>query len=96
MKTLRVSDDVHQKLTALLSELMAQTSKMQKYEYVEIPREKYEKLNRAVKDMVMPYYNAAEFIEDQIVDKPSNNMEGSLRRQRNRKTAISTVMAFVG
>jgi len=105
MKTLRVSDDVHQKLTALLGELTAQTSKMQtyqdaieamlyqsvilppdligeverfiqthkwkgyttkeefirqairfflkwesgEYEYIEIPKEKYEKLNRAVK-----------------------------------------------
>jgi metal-responsive CopG/Arc/MetJ family transcriptional regulator len=122
MKTLRISDDVHQKLTALLGELMAQTSKMQTYqdaieamlyqsvilppellseverfiqthrgrgyttkeefirqairfflkwesadyEYIEIPREKYDKLNRALKDMGMPYYNAAEFIEDQI------------------------------
>lgn len=122
MKTLRVSDDVHQKLTALLGELMAQTSKMQtyqdaieamlhqsvilppellnevehfiqthkrrgyttkeefirqairfflklengEYEYIEIPREKYERLNMAVKEMRMPYYSAAEFIEDQI------------------------------
>ncbi|MEM1589423.1 MAG: ribbon-helix-helix domain-containing protein [Candidatus Bathyarchaeia archaeon] len=122
MKTLRVSDDVHQKLTALLGELMAQTSKMQtyqdaieamlyqsvilppeligeverfiqahkgrgyttkeefirqairfflkwesgEYEYIEIPREKYEKLNRAVREMGTPYYSAAEFIEDQI------------------------------
>jgi hypothetical protein len=32
MKTLRISDDVHQKLTALLGELMAQTSKMQTYQ----------------------------------------------------------------
>ncbi|MEM3379143.1 MAG: ribbon-helix-helix domain-containing protein [Candidatus Bathyarchaeia archaeon] len=32
MKTLRISDDIHQKLTALLGELMAQTSKMQTYQ----------------------------------------------------------------
>ncbi|MBS7639004.1 MAG: ribbon-helix-helix domain-containing protein [Candidatus Bathyarchaeia archaeon] len=32
MKTLRISDDVHQKLTALLGELVAQTSKMQTYQ----------------------------------------------------------------
>jgi hypothetical protein len=32
MKTLKISDDVHQKLTALLGELMAQTSKMQTYQ----------------------------------------------------------------
>lgn len=31
MKTLRITDDVHQKLTALLGELTAQTSKMQTY-----------------------------------------------------------------
>jgi len=31
MKTLRISDDVHQKLTALLGELTAQTSRMQTY-----------------------------------------------------------------
>jgi len=122
MKTLKISDDVHQKLTALLGELTAQTMKMQTYqdaieallnqsvivptellsevedfieknkhkgytrkeefirqairfflkwesedyEYIEIPRQKYNKLNRAVKEMNMPYYNATEFIEDQI------------------------------
>ncbi|MGD0028483.1 MAG: ribbon-helix-helix domain-containing protein [Candidatus Bathyarchaeia archaeon] len=32
MKTLRISEDVHQRLTALLGELMAQTSKMQTYQ----------------------------------------------------------------
>ena len=122
MKTLKISDDVHQKLTALLGELTAQTMKMQTYqdaieallnqsvivptellsevedfieknkhkgytrkeefirqairfflkwesedyEYIEIPKQKYNKLNRAVKEMNMPYYNATEFIEDQI------------------------------
>jgi len=122
MKTLKISDDVHQKLTSLLGELMAETAKMQtyqdaieamlnqsvilptellqeveefiekhkhkgytrkeefirqairfflkweseEYECAEIPKEKYKKLNEAIKDMDMPYYNAAEFIEDQI------------------------------
>lgn len=32
MKTLKISDDVHQKLTAMLGELMVQTSKMQTYQ----------------------------------------------------------------
>lgn len=32
MKTLRISEDIHQRLTALLGELMAQTSKMQTYQ----------------------------------------------------------------
>src|SRR4030067_1796296 len=31
MKTLRITDDVHHKLTALLGELTAQTSRMQTY-----------------------------------------------------------------
>ncbi|MCS7115145.1 MAG: ribbon-helix-helix domain-containing protein [Nitrososphaerota archaeon] len=122
MKTLRISDDIHQKLTALLGELMAQTSKMQtyqdaieamlyqsvimppellseverfiqthrgrgyttkeefirqavrfmlkwesgEYEFVEIPREDYERLNKAVKEMNTPYTNAEDFIRDQI------------------------------
>jgi Arc/MetJ-type ribon-helix-helix transcriptional regulator len=122
MKTLKISDDVHQKLTALLGELMAQTSKMQTYqdaieamlnqsvilppellkeiekfieenkhlgyttreefirdaarwrlkflnedyEYVEIPKEKYERLESAVKDMSTPYHSASDFIQRQV------------------------------
>lgn len=122
MKTLRISDDLHQKLTALLGELMAQTSKMQTYqdaieamlyqsvimppellneverfiqthkgrgyttkeefirqavrfmlkwetsdyEFVEIPKEDYEKLNKAVQEMNTPYANAEDFIYGQI------------------------------
>jgi hypothetical protein len=122
MKTLKISDDVHQKLTSLLGELMAQTSKMQTYqdaieamlnqsvilppellaeiekfiaenkrlgfttreefirdaarwrlkflnensEYVEIPRDKYEKLETAVKEMNAPYRSALDFIHTQI------------------------------
>jgi len=34
MKTLKISDDVHQKLTSMLGELMVQTSKMQTYQDV--------------------------------------------------------------
>jgi len=122
MKTLKISDDVHERLTALLGELTARTRRMQtyqdaieamlsqsvilppellkevdnfiekykhkgytrreefvtqavrfflrweseEYEYVEIPKEKYEKLNKAVKEMKTPFYNAAEFIDNQI------------------------------
>jgi metal-responsive CopG/Arc/MetJ family transcriptional regulator len=122
MKTLRISDDIHQKLTALLGELMAQTSKMQTYqdaieamlyqsvilppellnevekfiqinrhrgyttkeefirqavrfmlkwesgayEYIEIPKEDYERLNEAVKEMNAPYTSAEDFILKQV------------------------------
>jgi len=122
MKTLKISDDIHQKLTSLLGELMAQTSKMQTYqdainallnqsvilppelltqvksfieenkhlgyttkeefirdairfkltwlsqdyEYIEISKEKYERLNTAMKEMNTPFYNADDFISKQI------------------------------
>jgi hypothetical protein len=122
MKTLKISDNIHQKLTSLLGELMAQTSKIQTYqdainalinesvmlppellmqaenfieenmhmgfttkeefirdairfrlallkgenECVEIPREQYEKLNDAVKEMSTPYQSAEDFITGQV------------------------------
>jgi len=122
MKTLRISDDAHQKLTALLGELTAQTMKMQtytnaiesllsqsvimppellaqvesfteenrhlgyttreefirdavrwrlrflkeEYEYIEIPKEEYEKLQQAIKAMSTPFLTVGDFIEQQI------------------------------
>jgi len=122
MKTLRISDDAHQRLTALLGELTAQTMKMQtytdaiesllsqsvilppellaqiesfieenrhlgyttreefirdavrwrlrflkeEYEYLEIPREEYEKMQQAIKEMEMPFPSVNDFIERQI------------------------------
>jgi len=122
MKTLRISDVSHRKLTATVGTLMAQTGKMQTYqdaieatlnqsvilppdllaeiesfieknkylgfttreeficdatrwrlkflkedfEYVEIPREKYERLKAAVKEMNTPYRSASDFIHSQV------------------------------
>jgi metal-responsive CopG/Arc/MetJ family transcriptional regulator len=122
MKTLRISNEVHRKLTATLGTLMAQTGKMQTYQnaieamlnqsvilptellaeiekfieenkrlgfttreefirdaarwrlkflqeeskYVEIPRDKYEKLGVALKEMNAPYHNASDFVHTQI------------------------------
>jgi Arc/MetJ-type ribon-helix-helix transcriptional regulator len=34
--------------------------------YIEIPRRKYENLNRALKEMNMPYHSASDFIHKQI------------------------------
>jgi hypothetical protein len=124
MKTLKISEDIHQKLTSMLIDLMAQTKKMQTYqdaieamldqsvilppellaqiqsfieknrylgfttreefirdairwrlkflnedfECVEIPKEKYERLDAAVKEMSTPYQNAEEFILNQTND----------------------------
>lgn len=122
MKTLRISDDIHQKLTALLGEFIAQTSKMQtyqdaieallkqsvilppellaqienfieqnkhlgymtreefirdaarwrlrflseEYECVEVPKEEYERLESAIKEMELPFLSANDFINQQI------------------------------
>ncbi|MEM3054510.1 MAG: ribbon-helix-helix domain-containing protein [Candidatus Bathyarchaeia archaeon] len=141
MKTLRISDDIHQKLTALLGELMAQTSRMQTYqdaieamlyqsvimppellneverfiqahkgrgyttkeefirqavrfmlkwetgdyEYVEIPKEEYEKLNKAVKEMNTPYADAEDFIQKQI-QKAIEKYEEWLKERGEKET----------
>lgn len=122
MKTLRISDDAHQKLTALLGELTAQTMRMQTYtdaiesllsqsvilprelladvetfieanrhlgyttreefvrdavrwrlrflkgdyEYLEIPKAEYEKLQQALRDMETPFLGVSDFVEQQI------------------------------
>jgi len=122
MKTLRISDDAHQKLTALLGELTAQTMRMQtytdaiesllsqsvilppellvqiegfveenrhlgyttreefirdairwrlrflreEYEYIEISKEEYERLQQAIKEMSMPFLGVGDFIDQQI------------------------------
>ncbi len=122
MKTLRISNDAHQKLTALLGEITAQTMKMQtytdaienllsqsvilppqllteiegfvdenkhlgyttreefirdairfrlrflkeQYEYIEISREDYEKLQQAINDMDTSFHSVNEFIDQQI------------------------------
>jgi len=122
MKTLRISDDAHQKLTALLGELTAQTMKMQtytgaiesllgqsvilppellaqvesfieenkhlgyttkeeffrdaarwrlrflgdEYEYVEVRKDMYEKLEHAMKEMELPFLGVSDFIDQQI------------------------------
>jgi Arc/MetJ-type ribon-helix-helix transcriptional regulator len=122
VKTLRISEDAHQKLTALLGEITAQTMKMQtytdaienllstsvmlpsellveienfidankhlgyttreelireairfklgalkgQYEYIEVPKENYEKLQQAVLDLDTGFLSADDFIEQQI------------------------------
>jgi len=38
----------------------------EEYEYIEVPREKYERLNEAIKEMNTPFYSAEEFINQQI------------------------------
>ncbi len=122
MKTLRISDDAHQKLTALLGELTAQTMRMQtytdvvenvlsqsvtlppellldienfvesnrnlgyttreefirdalrwrlrflkgEYEYIEVAKPEYDKLQQAIKDLELPFIGVGDFIDRQI------------------------------
>ena len=128
MKTIKISDEAHRKLTATVGTLMAKTGKMQTYqdtieamlsqsvilppellaeiesfmkknkhlgyttreefirdaarwrlkflgedfEYVEIPREKYERLEVVVKEMSTPYNSASDLIHkhvDEVLEK---------------------------
>jgi len=142
MKTLRISDDIHRKLTASLGTLMAQTSKMQTYqdtieamlsqsvilppellaeienfietnkylgyttreefirdaarwrlkflkedfEYVEIPRERYERLEAAVKEMSTPYRGAYDFIHRQVEEALEQYDKWLIEKEENEKT----------
>ena len=141
MKTLRISDQMHRKLTATLGTLVAQTGKMQTYEdaieamlsesiilppemlakienflkenrhlgyttredfirdairwrlkllekdyeLVEIPREKYEKLNKALKDKKATCYSVKDFIIKQIDD----TLEKIKGKNKNSRTTLN-------
>jgi len=52
----------------------------QEYEYIEIPKEQYEQLNEAVKEMSTPYYSAGDFINTQI--KESSEKYQEWKRQK--------------
>jgi Arc/MetJ-type ribon-helix-helix transcriptional regulator len=141
MKTLRISDDAHQRLTALLGELTAQTMKMQtytdaiesllsqsvilppellaqiesfieenrhlgfttreefirdavrwrlrflkeRYEYLEIPKEEYQKLQYAIKEMEMPFLSVSDFIDQQIKSLLEKHAEWMRQREEYEK-----------
>ena len=141
MKTLRISDDAHQRLTALLGELTAQTMKMQtytdaienllsqsvilpsellaqiesfieenrhlgfttreefirdavrwrlrflkeRYEYLEIPKEEYEKLQYAIKEMEMPFLSVNDFVDQQIRSLLEKHAEWMRQREEYEK-----------
>ncbi len=36
------------------------------YEYLEIPREEYERLQQALRDMEMPFLSVSDFVDKQI------------------------------
>jgi Arc/MetJ-type ribon-helix-helix transcriptional regulator len=76
MKTLKISEDIHQKLTALLGELMSQTSKMQTYqdainalisESVILPQELITQTQNFIdENRQLGYTTKEEFIRDAI------------------------------
>ena len=141
MKTLRISDDAHQKLTALLGELTAQTMKMQtytgaiesllsqsvilppellaevenfikenkhlgyttmeeffrdaarwrlrflnnEYEYVEVRKHEYEKLESAIKEMDLLFLGVTDFIEQQIESALKKHSEWEEQKEEHEK-----------
>lgn len=144
MKTLRISDISHRKLTATLGTLMAQTGKMQTYqdaieatlnqsvilptellaqienfieenkhlgfttreefirdatrwrlklfrentEYVEIPKDKYEKLKTALEEMNAPCHSASDLINkevDEVLEKYDRWLEKKEHRGKKYK-----------
>ena len=141
MKTLRISEDAHQKLTALLGELTAQTMKMQtytdaiesllgqsvilppellaqveefikekrhlgfttkeeffrdaarwrlkflgdEYEYVEVQKDAYEKLEYAIKEMDLPFLGVSDFIDEQIKSALEKYSEWKEQKEENEK-----------
>ena len=141
MKTLRISNDAHQKLTALLGEITAQTMKMQtytdaienllsqsvilppellteiegfvdenkhlgyttreefirdairfrlrflkeQYEYVEISKEDYEKLQQAINDMDTSFHSVNDFIDQQIRDLLEKHEAWTKQREKYEK-----------
>jgi hypothetical protein len=76
MKTLRISDDIHRKLTASLGTLMAQTGKMQTYQdainallnqSATLPPEVLENIQSFLKEnKQLGYATREEFIQDAI------------------------------
>jgi len=146
MKTLRISDDAHQRLTALLGELTVQTMKMQtytdaiesllsqsvilppellaqiesfieenrnlgftareefirdavrwrlrflkeRYEYVEIPKEEYDRMQTAIKEMQMPFSNVNDFIEQQMKNLLEKFSEWNKQKEEYKKKSRKT------
>ncbi|MCL6579132.1 MAG: ribbon-helix-helix domain-containing protein [Candidatus Bathyarchaeota archaeon] len=51
-------------------------------EYIEIPKEKYERLEAAVKDMNTPYHNASDFVHKQVDEMLEKYEEWKKARQK--------------
>jgi hypothetical protein len=54
-----------------------------KYEYIKIPKERYEQLDEAVREMSTPYRSAKEFIDMQINEAIEKYEEWRLTKKRH-------------
>jgi hypothetical protein len=54
-------------------------------EYVEIPREKYERLDAAVKEMSTCYYSASDFCPTQVDEVLENTTNGWEKKKNTKK-----------
>jgi len=56
----------------------------QEYEYIEIPKEQYNMLNKTVKEMNTPHYSAEDFINAQIREVLERYQERKQASERTR------------
>ncbi len=76
MKTLRIEDDTHQKLTSLVGELTAQSGRMQTYAdaitrvletSIILPENLVDEISQAIKEgKIVGYTTTAEFVRDSV------------------------------
>ena len=57
----------------------------ERYEYLEIPKEEYEKLQYAIKEMEMPFLSVSDFIDQQIRSLLEKHAEWMRQREENEK-----------
>jgi Arc/MetJ-type ribon-helix-helix transcriptional regulator len=60
----------------------------EEYEYVEIPRDKYERLEAAVKEMNRPYHSASDFVHtqiDEVLEKYDKWLQEKEEQEKRRK-----------
>jgi metal-responsive CopG/Arc/MetJ family transcriptional regulator len=57
----------------------------EEYEYVEIPKEEYEKLQQAIKEMEMPFQSVSDFIDQQIRSLLEKHAEWMRQREEYEK-----------
>lgn len=57
----------------------------EEYEYIEIPKEEYEKLQQAIKDMETPFLSVSDFIEQQTKNLLEKYVEYTKQKEASNK-----------